>query len=163
MAQNLFRRISAFTAIGLLMAIGCQKPATERSQSELKAIVDQLTTTHTDVLLSGNLDSVIAYYDKDAALSPDGFPIVQGKENIRTFLARGMKMAKFSKLEFNTEYVDGNGNYIYQMGLMNSEIIVYDSLHYDNSAKFFYLWKLQSDGTYKIAAEVTNTKDEDVD
>lgn len=74
-----------------------------------------------------------------------------------------MKMAKFSKLNLKTDYVNGNKEYIYQMGLMDSEIIVYDSLYFDNSSKFFYLWKLQDDGSYRIAAEVTSTKDEDED
>lgn len=163
MKLQFFTKKSWLLIVGLLLIIGCQESTNDLTQVEMNSIIEQKTAELTKVLLSGKLDSIMNYYDKDASLSPDGFPLIQGRENIRSFLTKGMKMAKFSKLEFETDYINGNKEFIYQMGLMKSKIVVYDSLNFDNSAKFFYLWKLQNDGTYKIAAEVNNTKDEDDD
>ena len=47
-------------------------------------------------------------------------------------------MAKFSKLNLKTDFVNGHKEYIYQLGLMDSEIMEYDSPRFVNSSKFFY-------------------------
>lgn len=146
-----------------LFLFSCNTNHEKISQSDIRLIIDQRTSDFEKVLMSGNLEERMEFYDMESSLSPNGFPVIQGKENIRNFLAKGMKMAKFSKLDLKTDYVNGNREYIYQMGVMESEIIVYDTLSFDNSSKFFYLWKLQNDGSYRIAAEVTSTKDEDID
>ena len=52
--------------------------------------------------MSGSLKERMSYCDEDATLSPDGFPLIIGKENIETFLSRGMKMAKFEELALET-------------------------------------------------------------
>ncbi|WP_437398755.1 hypothetical protein [Flagellimonas lutimaris] len=129
----------------------------------MESIIIERTAQFQEVLISGELEERMDFYDKEASSSPNGFGVIQGKENIKNFLSKGMKMAKFSKLDLKTDYVNGSREYIHQMGHMESEIIVYDSLHFDNSSKFFYLWKLQDDGSYRIVAEVTSTKDEDDD
>ena len=146
--------------VGLLI-FGCEQKADNLSRSDLYAIAEQKSLEFRKVLLAGQLDSVMTYYDENAALSPDGFPLIVGKDSIQKFLAKGLKMAKFSKLEFTTDHVNGDKNQIYQMESVNSEIIVHDSLKFTQSAKFLYLWKLQKDGTYKIAVEVNNSNNED--
>ncbi|MEB8329477.1 hypothetical protein OO009_08910 [Flavobacteriaceae bacterium KMM 6897] len=70
-------------------------------------------------------------------------------------------MAKFEELALETAYINGNRDYNHQMGIINARILVHDSIHFDNSFKFFFLWKRQNDGTYKIKAEVSNTEDND--
>lgn len=52
------------------------------------SLIEQKTSELTAVLLSGKLVSVMDYYEKDTSLSPDGFPLIQERENIRGFLAK---------------------------------------------------------------------------
>jgi len=154
------KRIYILPICILFCLTSCQITTKDISQNEMASIIKIRTSDFENLLMSGKLEEHMDYYDDEASLSPDGFPVIQRKENIKKFLSKGMKMAKFSKLDLKTDYVNGNREYIYQMGLMDSEIIVYDSLRFDNSSKFFYLWKLQDDGSYRIIAEVTSTKDE---
>jgi ketosteroid isomerase-like protein len=129
----------------------------------MSLLLEQRTADFEKVLMSGSLEERMDFYDIESSLSPDGSPVINGKEKIKNFLSKGMKMAKFSTLDLKTGYMNGSREYIYQMGIIESEIIVYDSPRFDNSSKFFHLWKLQNDGSYRISAEVTNTKDEDED
>jgi hypothetical protein len=67
----------------------------------------------------------------------------------------------YSKLEMKTNLISGNREFIYQMGIISSQLVVNDSLYPVESGKFFYLWKLQNDNSYKIVVEMKNNADED--
>jgi hypothetical protein len=154
MITTTLKTVLTFTLIMGLIACN-QSSNNQITQEEMNKIIETQTSELKTFLIKGDLNGLMTLYDQNR--------VIQSKKEIGKFLSLGMKMAKFSKLEMKTDFISGSREFIYQMGIMKSQLIVSDSLYPEESVKFFYLWKLQDDSSYKIAVEMSNNVDQDVD
>lgn len=122
--------------------------------SELKNDIKLLGLSWSKGLKSKDISIFENLYDEDAHYFPDGENAIRGNKNISEFWNESMQF--LTDIQLNMETLEGTRSLLYETGngkamFLNQEGGT-DTLNY----KYVNVWKLQSDGSYKVVIDVYN-------
>lgn len=154
-------KLSLFTTIVLLgsfLFIGCtnaDNSKTEESKSvfnleEARSGVEKSTNDFREALAKGDAKSAANFYTKDAVFMPNNAPTVTGRDSIEALLAGYIK-AGFTKLDVNSSWTDGSGEY-----LLDTENWKMSNGKDTMIGKSLVIWK-KEDGIWKMYKDMINT------
>lgn len=105
--------------------------------------------------MMGNPDSLASMYTETAVIAPHGDDFYTGLNQILDMYKTDTKAAKILNMRTETMRVEGNKEVIYETGKTYVTISLQDSV-YDTHVKFCNIWRLQSDGSYKLDVDIWN-------
>lgn len=153
--QHRFARVSiaAMVAIGA----GCSRdPRSDRA--ELERSLRHADSTLTAVIAAKDLDGTTALYDENAELLPVAEPAVVGREAIRREWADILGIPGFASTASLTRVdVSDDGTLGYTRGTYQTTMTGTDGRPVVERGKWVTVWRRQSDGTWRIVQDITNT------
>jgi ketosteroid isomerase-like protein len=132
----------------------CEKNP-EISKDEMRRIVKAANDSLAVCFKSNDAEKVSKMYADSAKLCPDGMDFVHGRTKIKEFWAEDFKTSRTIEMNTNTYTVDGDKDIIYETGKASSLILYKDSI-YNVTVKFINVWRLQTDGSYKLDIDFWN-------
>jgi uncharacterized protein (TIGR02246 family) len=104
-----------------------------------------------------DLDKAASYYADDAALFVNNGALVRTKDAIK-MAWKPMLAAPGPGLSFTTSYVEvaRSGDLAYEYGTYNLQTEVKKGKITDEKGKYVVVWKKQTDGSWKAAADISN-------
>lgn len=138
----------------LFMSCGQKEP----DMAALKKTVDDFNAAEKDALMGGNSDNLLAFFADDAMEMPPNMAMMKGKDAIKAFWDQSMKSGmKMSAVEFSPIDMQAGGTIAYEVGSYDMTVSAGKMGETKDKGKYIALWKQQSDGTWKVAAETWNT------
>jgi uncharacterized protein (TIGR02246 family) len=130
-----------------------------QSEAELKEKIEKINKEMQAAMLSGNATAGLAYYAEDAISLPSYTKMAMGKEEIRKtneqMMTSGMKITKF---ETNTQVVNRCEENILEIGTYSMAFTMEGAPgEMSDNGKYLTIWRMQPDGSLKIAVETWNT------
>jgi ketosteroid isomerase-like protein len=141
----------------MMLVASCAPPAVD--MGKLRQTIDAYNVASREMWLSGTLnDSVMAYFADDVVEMPEYMPAAKGKDKAREmFMAMMSSGLKYTSFELEVVDVQASGNVAYEIGTYHITGGMADgSSPFEVTGKFITLWKQQSDGSWKVAAELGN-------
>ena len=152
------RLFSAMVAIAILflLPLGCGPRPVD--MAALRKTVDAYNDASKEAMLSGNSDKVMTYYETDALEMAPNSPVFKGKDNILAFQQQMTKTGmKFNAVSFQTLELTADGKIAYEIGSYDMTITMPPMGEMKDVGKYIALWRQQSDGSWKVHAEMWNT------
>ena len=139
----------------LLIPIGCAPPP---DMAALRKTVDAYNNASKESMLAGTPEKIMSYFEADALEMSPNSPVIKGKDNILAF-QQGMTKAgmKFNAVDFQTLELTADGKSAYEIGSYNMTITMPPIGEMKDTGKYIALWRQQSDGSWKVHAEMWNT------
>jgi uncharacterized protein (TIGR02246 family) len=105
-----------------------------------------------------DLDRYVSFYADDAVLLWPGVPMVTGRLAIREFMRVFLSMPDFS-LSFETAQVEVSraGDFAYTCGTNKVTLMDPNGKKMKDSGKYLTVYRKQSDGTWKVVADMGNS------
>ena len=105
-----------------------------------------------------DLDRYVSFYADDAILLWPGAPMVTGRAAIRKFMRLFFSMPDFS-LSFKTARVELSlaGDFAYTCGTNKVTLVDPNGKRMKDSGKYLTVYRKQSDGTWKVVADMGNS------
>jgi uncharacterized protein (TIGR02246 family) len=105
-----------------------------------------------------DLDRYVSFYADDAVLLWPGAPMVTGRAAIREFMRVFLSMPDFS-LSFETTQVEVSltGDFAYTCGTNKVTLVGPSGRKMKDRGKYLTVYRKQSDGTWKVAADMGNS------
>ena len=152
-------RFSALLCLSLLLA-GCSQlsmPTASNREAEERAIRD-LDAEWTKAAAAKNVDQVIDFYADDASMFVPNEPIAMGKPAIRVEWTKLTTNPGYA-LTFSPSRVDvaKAGDMAYEFGVYSLMLNGPDGKPMNDRGKYVVVWKKQTDGKWKVVADIINT------
>lgn len=142
--------------LGLFLALlACTKPETFDLAAVRKAI-EEGGAKWTEAFNRGDAAGVAALYTEDATLLPPNSEIVQGRQGIQNFWNGGIQMG-LKDVSLTIVNIGGSGETAYEIGKYSLKIQPGDQEGMTDSGKYLVVWKRQTDGTWKLHADIWNS------
>jgi ketosteroid isomerase-like protein len=130
-----------------------------QSEEELKAKIEKINKEMQAAMLSGNTTSGLAYYAEDAISLPSYAKMAMGIEEIKKtneqMMSSGMKITKF---ETKTQMVSRCEENILEIGTYSMAFTMEGAPgEMSDNGKYLTIWRMQPDGSLKIAVETWNS------
>lgn len=139
----------------VVMLISCDKNSL--STAEMKNILHERNEKLGNYFKEGDVSKLIAIYTDSAKLCADGQKqVLIGKAAIQKFWTAASEGSKLLEMKTETLTVDGNKEIIYETGITSTKTLYNDSV-YESTVKFVNVWKLQTNGEYKLDVDIWNT------
>ncbi|MGA3192642.1 MAG: SgcJ/EcaC family oxidoreductase [Candidatus Bathyarchaeia archaeon] len=105
-----------------------------------------------------DLDRYVSFYADDAVLLWPGTPMIIGRAAIRKFMRVFFSMPEFS-LSFETARVEvsPSGDFAYTCGINKVTLVDLNGKRMKDSGKYLTVYRKQSDGTWKVVADMGNS------
>ena len=105
-----------------------------------------------------DLDRYVSFYADDAVLLWPGTPMITGHAAIRKFMQVFFSTPDFS-LSFETAHVEVSlaGDFAYSCGSNKVALVDPNGKKVKDSGKYLTVYKKQSDGTWKVVADMGNS------
>jgi ketosteroid isomerase-like protein len=138
----------------LVILFGCNDRATTDIEAEKENLMET-SRQWSRQAASGNVDSIVQYWDDDAIVISSGEAPLEGKEAIRNMVKGSFSNPGF-KIEWEPEKADiaqsGDLGYLVE----NTKMTMTDSLGQEQAMHFkaVTIWKKQPDGTWKNVVDV---------
>ena len=144
-------RFAVLAAAAVLIAAACQ-PQTQGLTDADRAAIEEVTEQFLQAFLSADFETIAQLYTEDAVFLPPNEPAVTGREAIKTWLTA---FPRVSAATFTTDEIDGVGDLAYVRGryVMTLDL---DASPVD-SGKYVEIRKRQSDGTWRLVADIFNS------
>jgi uncharacterized protein (TIGR02246 family) len=123
----------------------------------VRQAIDQGNAKLVDALQRGDSVGLSASYDNDAVTMMSGMPAWRGKADIMTQGMALLKDVKFSDIKFNTTTVDVGGDFAIETGTYEMTTAPKGGKPAADKGKYVTVWKKQSDGTWKIYRDISNS------
>jgi ketosteroid isomerase-like protein len=152
-------RVSAVFALALLactLVVSCAPP--QPDMTVLRKTVDAFNAATKDVMMNGNPDKVMGFYEDNAMEMAPNMPTMTGKAAIRQFQEQMMQAGmKMTAVEFKTVDLEAGGKVAYEIGTYDMTISMPKMGDVQDRGKYVAIWRQQSDGSWKVHAETWNT------
>lgn len=130
-----------------------------QNETELKAKIEKINKEMQAAMLSGNTSAGLAYYAEDAISLPSYSKMAMGIEEIRKtneqMMSSGMKITKF---ETTTQMVSACQENILEIGTYSMSFSMDGAPgEITDNGKYITIWRMQPDGSLKIAVETWNS------
>ncbi len=141
----------------LLLASACTQRTPPDTRADNESAIRELDALWSKTAGIKDLEGTIAYYSDDASLLPPNAPIATGKQAIRAawapMLAPGTSLSwQANKVEAahsaDLAYITGT----YQMSMTDAQ-----GKPATDQGKFVEVWKKQTDGKWKVVADIFNS------
>ncbi len=120
----------------------------------IRAISDRLA----QLMLDRNFEALAQLYTVDAVLMPPNNPLIQGREQIRTFMEAFPKVTRFS---IGIDEIDGRDDLIYVRGSYSMTVHPDGAPSpVDDVGKFLEIRRRQPDGSFPFAVDMFSSDKE---
>ena len=126
------------------------------SKDEMTKIVNAGNDRLIYLFKKGDADSLALMYTSEAQLSLNGFDFATGRNAIHQLWKEDMVSSKVLEMNAKTLTVEGTKEVIYETGKTVLKLTYKDST-FTTSVKYCNVWRLQPDGTYKLAVDFSNS------
>ena len=153
------RGFAAFSVLVLLLLMGCNPPASDTRDADVKALKDNEAQWNLDYT-SKDADKIAAHYADDAVLMIPGMPPRSGKDAIRTALQQMIADPALS-LKFQPSKVEvaKSGDVAYTQGSYSLTVTDPDSKRAINDhGSYVTTYRKQSDGAWKAVADIATSE-----
>lgn len=150
--MNTLRIVWLSVATLSILLLSC-KPGT--NVEEVRKAVEEADARQNQAFAAKDLAGLTANYADDAVILPQNGPMITGQEGRETFFKEMVNMVgefKFSMSEF-----DASGDLAYEVGTYNGTMQMPGMGTVADTGKFVTVWKRQTDGKWKIVADIFNT------
>lgn len=139
-----------------LVLVSCAPPAVD--MTALRQTIDDYNSASAASMMGGDIEKAFAFYADDAIEMAPNEPMIKGKEAIRTWINEMMKSGiTFSAVAFTPTDVQAAGNVAYEIGTYDMTMTIPGMGETKDNGKYIAVWKMQSDRSWKVAAEIWNT------
>jgi uncharacterized protein (TIGR02246 family) len=140
----------------LLLTSACNQQTSDTRAAD-EATIRNLDAQWSKTAATNDLEGTMTYYSDDASLLPPNAPIATGRQAIRavwaTLLGPGVSVSwQPSKVE-----VARSGELAYVMGTYQDTAKDAQGNTISDHGKLVEVWKKQSDGKWKVAADIYNS------
>jgi len=141
----------------LLLASGCTQPAPPDTRVADEAAVRDADAQWSKTAAGGDLEGTVAYYTDDASILAPNAPVASGKPAIHavwaSLIGPGTSISwQADKVEVarsrDLAYIQGT----YQLTMKDAQ-----GNPVNDKGKFVEVWKKQSDGKWKVVADIFNS------
>jgi len=155
MVKNKFSFILFTTAV----LIACNsRPQQQLDLKQVRTFVEAQNVKWFDAVRQYDVPSLLSLYTEDATLMPPNFPMLRGKRQIKAYYDRmTIRKIKISKGVMNILELSGKDSTVYEIGQYIMDIERPEMQPVSDTGKYNTIWKLQSDGTWKIYADCWNS------
>ncbi|HEY5615346.1 MAG TPA: DUF4440 domain-containing protein [Bacteroidota bacterium] len=144
-----------FVVLSLMIA-SCAPPAVD--MAALRATIDEYNAATSESMMTNDIEKVMPFYADDAIQLPDKAPANKGKEAIRAWITEMSSMGmKFSAATFTPTEVNAAGNIAYEIGEYSMTMSMEGMPEMSDNGKYVAIWKQQTDGSWKVYAEIWNS------
>ena len=118
--------------------------------------IERLNAELTKIIAAKDLTALVAMYEEDAWLLPPGAPVVQGRDAISARFNAFMSTVETLDMQFEVIDVVDAGDVLVDLAHIRTAAQRRDGEAHHQKSKHIVIWRKQSDGTFKIAAEAIN-------
>jgi ketosteroid isomerase-like protein len=136
------------------VVLACQQQTL--SKDEMKSIVNAGNDRLGYLFKKGDADSLALMYTSEAQLSLNGYDFATGRDAIHQLWKEDMISSKVLEMNTQTLTVEGTKDVIYETGKTFLKLTYKDST-FTTSVKYCNIWRLQADGSYKLAVDFSNS------
>ena len=146
------------TIAALLLAGGSGKAAPKKQQANAIKAIQQADLDFCAATKAKGLDGWMSYFADDASGFPEGKPLIQGKEALREFYGKGLFSTPGLTIDWRPVKADAaaSGDLGYTIGTAEFHFTGKDGKPAERKSKYLTVWKKQSDGSWKVAADLGN-------
>ena len=126
------------------------------SKDEMTKIVNAGNDRLIYLFKKGDADSLALMYTSEAQLSLNGYDFATGRDAVHQLWKEDMISSKVLEMNAKTLTVEGTKEVIYETGKTVLKLTYKDST-FTTSVKYCNVWRLQPDGTYKLAVDFSNS------
>ena len=126
------------------------------SKDEMTRIVNSGNDRLGHLFKKGDADSLALMYTSEAQLSLSGYDFATGRDAIHQLWKEDMISSKVLEMNTKTLTIEGTKDVIYETGKTFLKLSYKDST-FTTSLKYCNIWRLQADGTYKLAVDFSNS------
>jgi len=147
--------ITVMIVLGIsLVQFSCSRPETF-DVGQIRKSIEEANTKYSDAIQKNNLADAVALYTDDATMVPPDGELIKGKQAIeelyKKFFQMGMKEIVLTTIE-----VGGSGGTVYEIGKTRVRIQPEGQAAILDSTKYLVIWNRQTDGTWKVHADIWN-------
>jgi len=131
-----------------------------QDNAELKKQVQMMNDKMSDMMLSGDQETIWEYYSDDVISMPSYQPMTKGldacKMSSQQMMESGMKITAFKSV--NTDLLV-SGNYLIDIGTYEITMTLpqMGDMPWSDHGKYMTVWEMQDDGSMLVVAETWNT------
>jgi len=131
-----------------------------QDNAELKKQVQAMNDKMSQMMLSGDQETMWEYYSDDVISMPSYQPMMKGidacKESSKQMMESGTKITKFKSV--NTDLLV-SGDYLIDIGTYEITMTMpqMGDMPYTDQGKYMTVWEMQDDGSMLVVAETWNT------
>ena len=145
-----------FVALGIVGAlVACAQPAID-VEAEGAALM-QRSRDWSQLVATGNIDSVMAVWADDAVMMPPGMPPLEGKAAIRSYVEAGMRLPGFSiQWEPVSVHVARSGDLAYMIERNVSTVNDSAGTPVTTHGKVVTVWRKDAEGNWRNVIDMWN-------
>ena len=137
-----------------MLLLACQDQ--NLSKDEMSGIVKAGNDRLGYLFKKGDADSLALMYTSEAKLSLNGYDFTMGRLAIQQLWKDDMINSQVLEMNTQTITVDGTKELIYETGKTSLKLTYKDSV-ITTTVKYCNIWRLQSDGSYKLDVDFSNS------
>ena len=137
-----------------MLLLACQDQ--NLSKDEMSGIVKAGNDRLGYLFKKGDADSLALMYTSEAKLSLNGYDFTMGRLAIQQLWKDDMINSHVQEMNTQTITVDGTKELIYETGKTSLKLTYKDSV-ITTTVKYCNIWRLQSDGSYKLDVDFSNS------
>lgn len=147
------------TAILIGVLLGCNSRSGQQLDlKQVRKFVEAQNAKWFNAVRQYDVPSLLSLYTEDATLMPPNFPMLKGKRQIKAYYDRmAIRKIKISKGVMNILELSGKDSTVYEIGQYIMDIERPEIQMVSDTGKYNTIWKLQSDGSWKIYADCWNS------
>lgn len=120
-------------------------------------VIEEYNSMLAENMLKGDMSATMSYYTEDAVSMPSNGPMMKGKEVIQEYSDEMARSGvKFTAVKFTTTEISGTATLAYEIGTYDMSMEI-GPAKVDDKGKYLTLWKKQTDGSWKVYAEIWNS------
>jgi uncharacterized protein (TIGR02246 family) len=148
----------AVASIAATMLAGCSGLAPSNSQAADEAAIREADAASLRAIAAKETDATVSYYDERASILIPNAPIAAGREEIRKAWEQMFAIPGFNLAPKTTKVqVARYGDLAYAQGTYEFRATDPKGAPVEDRGKFVVVWKKQTDGAWKIAADIWNS------
>ena len=131
-----------------------------QDNAELQKQVQAMNEKMSEMMLSGDEETIWTYYSDDVISMPSYQPMMKGldacKKSSQQMMESGMKITAFKSV--NTDLLV-SGDYLIDIGTYEITMTMSQmgDMPYTDHGKYMTVWEMQDDGSLKVKVETWNT------
>lgn len=157
--KQYYRRAVLAALCGLtVLTLGCDRQQTSPDTADDGAAIREADIAWSKAMTAKQLDATVSYYAEEGSIFPPNAPTSSGKNAIRTVWAQFFGMPGFSVTCHPTKVeVARSGDIGYTQGPYDLAFHDAEGNPVKDHGKYLAVWKKQSDGAWKVVADIFNS------